>query len=38
MITNLALHFVGNKSAEEGTIISASRMALDDAMRAILDS
>lgn len=38
MITNLALHYVGNKSAEEGTIISASRMALDDAMRAILEN
>ena len=38
MITNASLHFVGNKSAEEGTIISTSRMALDDAMRAILDS
>ena len=35
MITNASIHFVGNKSAEEGTIISASRMALDDAMRAI---
>ena len=38
MITNASLHFVGNKSAEEGTIISASRMALDNAMMAILDS
>ena len=38
MITNASIHFVGNKSAEEGTIISASRMALDDAMRAILEN
>ena len=38
MITDIALHYVGNKSAEEGTIISASRMALDDAMRAILEN
>ena len=38
MIINASIHFVGNKSAEEGTIISASRMALDDAMRAILEN
>ena len=38
MITNASIHFVGNKSAEEGTIISASRMALDDTMRAILEN
>lgn len=38
MITNASIHYVGNKSAEEGTIISASRMALDDAMRAILEN
>jgi len=38
MITNASIHFVGNKSAEEGTIISASRMALDNAMRAILEN
>ena len=38
MITNASIHFVGNKSAEEGTIISTSRMALDDGMRAILEN
>lgn len=38
MITNASIHYVGNKSAEEGTIFSASRMALDDAMRAILEN
>ena len=38
MITNASIHFVGNKSAEEGTIISTSRMSLDDGMRAILEN